>query len=104
MPSKPLAFVRQFLIVIAVMPAHGAVSAAAQEGKSAPPKAQRVAEAGDAEKPAKFGGATDYGTFLTGSLDRDKRVSKANEEYPTEQLGPEKDPNHLATKAICIDL
>jgi glucose/arabinose dehydrogenase len=52
----------------------------------------------------KFGAATDYGPFLTGSLDREKAVSKANEELTTEQLGPEKDPNHLATKSINIDL
>jgi glucose/arabinose dehydrogenase len=52
----------------------------------------------------KFGAETDYGPFLTGSLDRDKAVSKANEELTNEQLGPEKDPNHLATKSINIDL
>src|SRR5688500_11592723 len=61
----------------------------------------------DSKKPAKkpaFGADTDYGPFLTGSLDRDKAVSKKNEGATTEQLGPEKSPNNLAAKAICVDL
>ncbi len=55
-----------------------------------------------AKRPAE-GVDTDYGPFLTGSLDRDKAVSKRYSNESREQLGP-RNTNGLATKAICVDL
>ena len=42
----------------------------------------------------------DYGPFLTGSLDRDPKVSEKQRRHSTEQTG--KDENHIVSKAINI--
>jgi glucose/arabinose dehydrogenase len=55
-----------------------------------------------AARAADPGVEMDYGPFLTGSLDRDKKVSERNSNQSTEQDGP--GPNALAAKAINVRL
>jgi glucose/arabinose dehydrogenase len=55
-----------------------------------------------AARAADPGVEMEYGPFLTGSLDRDKKVSESSSNQSTEQDGPH--PNAIAAKAVVVRL